>query len=139
MGVKVVRNSPQKRMDARKVFVNRCTLMSMDGFAEVLSLFWLHLRSTVANLSFFSATLRLSGLLLLLNCCLFAQTPVVEKIDPPSWWTQSTINPVRVLVRGRNLTGAKIESGNPGITATNFETSANGHYLFGDLRIAENV
>ena len=64
---------------------------------------------------------------------------MIEKIDPPSWWTQSTINPVRVLVRGKNLTGAKIEPGVPGITATNFEASANGHYLFADVRIAENV
>ena len=139
MGVKADRNFPQRRKDARKVFVHRCTLMNTDGFADVLSFIWLHLRQTVANISFFSATLRLSGLLLLLNCYLFAQAPVVEKIDPPSWWTQSTINPVRVLVRGRNLTGANIESGNPGITATNLETSANGHYIFGDLRIAENV
>ena len=139
MGVKVDRNFPQRRKDAKKVFVHRCTLMNTEGSADVLSFIWLHLRLPVPKLSFFSATLLLSGLLLLLNCCLFAQAPLVEKIDPPSWWTQSTINPVRVLVRGRNLTGAKIESGNPGITATNFESSANGHYLFGDLRIAENV
>ena len=51
----------------------------------------------------------------------------------------STINPVRVLVRGANLSGARIESSTPGITAANFITSANGHYLFADIRIAENV
>jgi len=67
------------------------------------------------------------------------QAPTFEKADPPSWWTQSTINPVRVLIRGKGLNGARIESTTPGITATNFESSANGHYLFADLRIAETV
>ncbi len=68
-----------------------------------------------------------------------AQSPTFEKSDPPSWWTQSTINPVRVLIRGTNLAGARIESNTPGITASNFETSSNGHYLFADIRIAETV
>jgi glycosidase len=81
------------------------------------------------------------GLLLLL--CGFAtaaaQAPTFERSDPPSWWTQSTINPVRLLIRGTNLGGARIESSTPGITAANFESSANGHYLFADLRIAETV
>ena len=35
-----------------------------------------------------------------------AQAPVVEKVDPPGWWTGSTVNPVRLLIRGRNLAGA---------------------------------
>ena len=87
----------------------------------------------------FSAFLRLCGLFTLLAVSTFAQAPSVEKIDPPSWWTGSTINPVRILIRGRNLTGARIESATPGITASNFEVSANGHYLFADVRIAENV
>jgi len=36
-----------------------------------------------------------------------AQAPSVEKVDPPNWWTGSTVNPVRVLVRGQNLAGAR--------------------------------
>jgi neopullulanase len=68
-----------------------------------------------------------------------AQAPAVEKIDPPNWWVQSTISPVRVLIRGKNLTGAKIESNNPGITASNYKTSANGKYLFADIQIRESV
>ncbi|HBE82745.1 MAG TPA: alpha-amylase family glycosyl hydrolase [Pyrinomonadaceae bacterium] len=67
------------------------------------------------------------------------QAPGVEKIDPPSWWVGSTIDPVRVLIKGRNLAGARIESATPGITASNFMTSANGNYLFADLRLAETV
>jgi glycosidase len=78
-------------------------------------------------------------LLYLLVSFATAQSPSVEKIDPPNWWAESTINPVRVLIRGKNLTGARIESNNPGITASNFKTSANGNYLFADLKIVENV
>src|SRR6186713_2782122 len=69
----------------------------------------------------------------------FAQAPMFEKADPPSWWTQSTIDPVRVLIRGKGMNGARIESATPGITAANFKSSSNGHYLFADLRIAETV
>lgn len=86
----------------------------------------------------FSASLRLCGLIFLFAVTTFGQ-PSVEKIDPPNWWVQSTFSPVRVLIRGKNLSGAKIETNNPGITASNFKTSANGNYLFADLKIAENV
>jgi hypothetical protein len=30
------------------------------------------------------------------------------QVDPPNWWTGSTVNPVRVLIRGQNLTGARV-------------------------------
>jgi len=68
-----------------------------------------------------------------------AQSPTIEKVDPPSWWVGSTINPVRILVRGTNLANGKVESSTPGLTASNPKASANGHYLFFDLAIAENV
>jgi glycosidase len=97
-------------------------------------------RSSVPGSPFrFNAVLRGCVLLMLFAAATVAQAPSVEKIDPPNWWASSTINPVRVLIRGKNLTGARIETSSPGITASNFESSANGHYLFADLRIAENV
>lgn len=68
-----------------------------------------------------------------------AQAPTVEKVDPPSWWTGSTINPVRVLVRGTNFSNAKVEGLTPGLTPSNVKVSANGHYVFFDLAIAESV
>jgi glycosidase len=86
-----------------------------------------------------SASLRLCVVVLLFSTNISAQAPSVEKIDPPSWWVEGTINPVRLLVKGGNLNGARIETSNPSIVASNFKTSANGHYLFADLRIAENV
>ena len=70
----------------------------------------------------------------------FAQnTPTVEKIEPPNWWLNSTINPVRVLVRGKNFSGARVESVNPRVAVSNPLASANGNYLFFDLAIKENA
>jgi len=68
-----------------------------------------------------------------------AQTPTVEKIEPPNWWVGSSINPVRVLIRGKNLSGAKVEAANNNIKVSNPKTSANGNYLFVDLAISENA
>ena len=65
--------------------------------------------------------------------------PRVEKVDPPSWWTGSTINPVRLLIKGHNLTGACAEARGTGlrvaISHTGLRTSANGDYLFLDVII----
>src|SRR5215218_8669570 len=38
-----------------------------------------------------------------------AQPPVIEKVEPPNWWADHSINPVRLLIRGRNLGGARLE------------------------------
>ena len=95
--------------------------------------------ATAPGSDFFSASLRLCGLIILLTLGIAAQQPFVEKVDPPNWWAGSTINPVRVLVRGSNLTGARVESATPGVTVSNPKTSANGHYLFFDLAISESV
>jgi glycosidase len=84
----------------------------------------------------------LVGILLTAYCLLltvYAQAPSVEKVDPPSWWVGGTINPVRVLVRGTNFANAKVESGTPGLTPSNPKVSANGHYIFFDLAVAESV
>ena len=41
-----------------------------------------------------------------------ALAPEVLKVEPPNWWAGHSIgavgNPLRVLIRGRNLHGAKI-------------------------------
>ena len=36
-----------------------------------------------------------------------AQAPVVRKVEPPNWWAGHSINPVRLLVRGERLAGAR--------------------------------
>src|SRR5215207_3325838 len=32
----------------------------------------------------------------------------VNRVEPPSWWAGHTVNPVRLLIRGSNLKGAKV-------------------------------
>lgn len=78
--------------------------------------------------------------LLVLPFYVLAQ-PSIEKVEPPSWWTDSTINPVRVLLTGKNLNLAKmvINTNSPDLVATNLKPSKNGHYLFFDLKIAPNT
>lgn len=60
----------------------------------------------------------------------------VEKIDPPSWWTESTLSPIRLLIRGTGLRpGSVLNTGSDRLRAYNIRTSDNGHYLFADLEI----
>src|ERR1043166_6386748 len=69
-------------------------------------------------------------------CSIYAQAPSVTKVDPPSWWARHTINPVRLLVRGANLTGAKVRSLNPDLRVSEVSVNAKGSYLFVNVEIS---
>ncbi len=62
-----------------------------------------------------------------------AQAPSVEKVDPPGWWPGSTVNPVRVLIRGHNLAGARVECAR--VRCTGLRINAAGTYAFVDVTI----
>jgi len=62
-----------------------------------------------------------------------AQAPVVDKVDPPNWWGSHSINPVRLLVHGRNLTGARFDC--PRLACAGARVSAAGTYAFVDVTI----
>ena len=62
-----------------------------------------------------------------------AQAPVVEKVDPPGWWTGSSVNPVRLLIRGRNLAGARARCF--GVQCGGVRVNAAGTYVFVDVTI----
>jgi glycosidase len=71
-------------------------------------------------------------------CCVTAgaaraQAPVIDKVEPPNWWANHSINPVRILVRGRNLTGARLEC--PRLACGNLRVNAAGTYLFADVTV----
>jgi 4-alpha-glucanotransferase len=92
------------------------------------------------------ALTRLYGRLLVFLFCLHVlsfgvsgQVPQVLKVDPPSWWTRSSLNPVRLLIRGRNLAGAQIKSPSPNLRLSNVTINANSTYLFADLHIAPTI
>jgi glycosidase len=60
--------------------------------------------------------------------------PVVATVEPPSWWAGHSINPVRLLVRGRNLAGGRV-SGPQGLRAGDPVVNAAGTALFVDVTI----
>ena len=64
---------------------------------------------------------------------LAAQAPVVTKVDPPNWWTGHSINPVRILVRGRHLAGARFACGR--LACGNVRVNAAGTSAFADVRV----
>jgi neopullulanase len=88
-------------------------------------------------------------------CCAAAsaQTPQVTKVEPPNWWAGHSINPVRLLVRGRDLGGARVEAvshqpasaltagapGETGIRTGLVRANERGTYLFLDVHVEPNA
>lgn len=61
--------------------------------------------------------------------------PSVSKVEPPSWWAGHTINPVRLLVHGRNLAGARVRSTTPALQTSDVLVNISGTYLFVNVKI----
>jgi glycosidase len=61
--------------------------------------------------------------------------PAVTKVDPPSWWARHSINPVRLLVRGQNLQGARVRPNQAAIRVSNVRVNRAGSYLFLDVDV----
>jgi glycosidase len=64
-----------------------------------------------------------------------ASAPLVTKVEPPSWWINHSINPVRLLIRGTNLFGAKVRATRPQTLVSEVRVNRNGTYLFVNVRI----
>jgi hypothetical protein len=64
-----------------------------------------------------------------------AARPEAIKVEPPSWWPGHSINPVRVLIKGRNLAGARIEGASAGLVAGAVKVNEAGTWLFADVTI----
>jgi neopullulanase len=94
-----------------------------------------HTRTPVTRAS--SALLRrtstVAGALALLTATAAAQAPVIEKVDPPNWWGRHSINPVRVLIRGKNLAGAQLDC--PRLRCASVKVNTAGTYAFVDVTI----
>jgi neopullulanase len=66
--------------------------------------------------------------------------PAVLKVEPPSWWAGHSIDPVRLLVRGRNLAGARVEAaGAEGLAIGLTRVNATGTYLFVDVAVSASA
>src|SRR5439155_16634215 len=62
--------------------------------------------------------------------------PSVTKVEPPSWWARHSINPVRLLVQGENLTGARVLATKTAIQTSEVFVNRNGTYLFVNVRVS---
>ena len=69
------------------------------------------------------------------SCFASQPTPTVQKVEPPSWWASHTINPVRLLVRGTNLQGARVSSAKTDLEPSAVLVNSSGTYLFVSVRI----
>jgi neopullulanase len=84
--------------------------------------------------------LRLPSLTLLLfffsavSC--FAQAPQILNVDPPGWWRNHSLNPVRILVHGRNLAGARVTTSSKGLELGQPAINPAGTYLFVNVKIS---
>ncbi|HBB87735.1 MAG TPA: hypothetical protein DC047_08985 [Blastocatellia bacterium] len=68
-----------------------------------------------------------------------AAPPEITKVEPPSWWAGSSINPVRLLVRGRNLGGARVSSSTTSLRTSAVRINERGTYLFVDVTVSARV
>jgi hypothetical protein len=68
-----------------------------------------------------------------------SNAPRVEKVEPPNWWANHSINPIRMLVRGANFQNAKVTSDNKSLKISNVKTNARADYLFFDVAIAKDT
>ncbi|MFL6215568.1 MAG: alpha-amylase family glycosyl hydrolase [Blastocatellia bacterium] len=88
-----------------------------------------------------SALIRTALLFAALLCgaaaALAQAAPAVSKVEPPSWWPRHSLNPVRVMIRGRDLAGATVTAGSAGLRVIGpVKVNERGTYLFIDLSIA---
>src|SRR5215207_1713674 len=67
--------------------------------------------------------------------CAAQALPSVAKVEPPDWWASHSVNPVRVMLRGRNLGGARVEAVGQGIKAGLVRVNESGTYAFVDVHI----
>jgi glycosidase len=68
-----------------------------------------------------------------------AAPPEVQKVEPPSWWPGHSINPVRLLIRGRNLERARVTAAGAGLAIGRVREGGTGTYLFVDVTIAKTA
>jgi neopullulanase len=58
------------------------------------------------------------------------EAPSVSKVEPPFWWAGHSINPIRLLVRGENLSGAHVQPSDPQLSLSEVRINSRGTYLF---------
>jgi glycosidase len=81
-------------------------------------------------------TLLVSLLLACVAVCTAQDAPQVLKIEPPGWWAGHTLNPVRLLIRGNHLKGARVTAVDATLRVVGLpKVNERGTYLFVDVSI----
>jgi glycosidase len=83
------------------------------------------------------APVRSAFLLALCAFCAAAQ-PVVTKVEPPNWWSDHSINPVRLLIRGSKLDQSQL-TGSSGFSVSRVAINERGTYILADVTIPPGV
>jgi glycosidase len=87
----------------------------------------------------YKAPARFASLIILLLAvaavCRAQNSPAALKVEPPNWWAGHSINPVRVLIRGKNLSGARVAAVGAGLQTGLTRINAAGTYIFVDVLI----
>src|SRR5215218_10095214 len=71
--------------------------------------------------------------------CTAQRLPSVTKVEPPDWWANHSVNPVRVMLRGQNLGGARVEAMGQGIRTGLVRVNEAGTYAFVDVFVDEDA
>jgi len=72
-------------------------------------------------------------------CRLIAAAPEVSKVEPPNWWVGHSLNPVRLLIYGKDLKGATVKCAEAAVKLGQVQASAAGTYLFVEIQIQEDA
>lgn len=85
-----------------------------------------------------------AAIAILLSAALCAQSqsgaPEILKVDPPGWWIRSSLNPVRLMIHGKNLQGARVQVDAPGLRVVGQPVvNQRGTYVFVDVAIYPNA
>jgi glycosidase len=71
--------------------------------------------------------------------CAAQRLPAVFKVEPPNWWAGHSVNPVRVMLRGQNLGGARVEAVGAGLRTGLVRVNESGTYAFVDVYIEKGA
>jgi glycosidase len=69
--------------------------------------------------------------------CNAQRPPEVLNVEPPSWWARSSLNPIRLMIRGNGFKGARVRSATPDARVVGTPVSnERGTYLFVDVAVS---
>lgn len=69
--------------------------------------------------------------------CNAQRPPQVLKVEPPTWWAGSSLNPIRLMIRGSGLKNARVRITAPGMRLVGAPVSNDrGTYLFLNVAIS---